>query len=334
MASFSPDLLPSELAYEGEFGTEVAIFLPFVFWLWTNGLLGRRRVLSYRGMEPFYYFLPHEQFFGQAKKRRLVTPVKRPSYLPQKSELTSTASPYFVWPNYKQRYQQLPHLLRSSKPIIIINNKFCREWNRGPTNYIHLDILRYIFSTLSHDYQLIYIREGIRQLPPDYSQDHNSSLNDYHDDALLTDFPSVRVFDDDLARLGGDVSYNELKLRLFSNCNRFISSQGGGSYVAALFPGSVMALMHRAGREICHSYLNGFFSHSSETPPKLLIATNDSEMARAADALGRSIVRGGLGEFSVDDEKVVHELSPASKHDPSHSPRAEGSQPVQIRRTG
>ena len=45
------------IEYTGEYGAELTTFLPFAFWLKTQGLLSGRRVVTYRGMRPYYYFL-------------------------------------------------------------------------------------------------------------------------------------------------------------------------------------------------------------------------------------------------------------------------------------
>src|ERR1044072_1308639 len=51
-----------KIEYTGEFGAEVATFIPFVAWLKAEGLLSGRRVLTYPGMRPYYFFLEDREY--------------------------------------------------------------------------------------------------------------------------------------------------------------------------------------------------------------------------------------------------------------------------------
>ena len=57
------------LEYQGEFGGEIANFIPFVNWLYLHEYLRNARVSTYRGMEPFYFFLQPDQILTRNERR-------------------------------------------------------------------------------------------------------------------------------------------------------------------------------------------------------------------------------------------------------------------------
>jgi hypothetical protein len=48
--SFADTELPNTLEFRGEFGSELACFLPFVYWLHSIGAMSGKTVLTYAGM--------------------------------------------------------------------------------------------------------------------------------------------------------------------------------------------------------------------------------------------------------------------------------------------
>ena len=81
-----------------------------------------------------------------------------------------------------------------------------------------------------------------------------------------------------------DLSYNELQLRLFAGCERFVSVLGGSSYLASWF-GGVNVVYARRGWEVdCGAYERWFDRFSgarvvAAAPPQSLLATIDRELA-------------------------------------------------------
>src|SRR5689334_20147291 len=93
--------IPDTLEYTGEFGIELVAFIPFVHWLQANGHMESRRVLTYAGMRPFYYFLAHSQYAEKAGPRTIVEASRRPSYWPTRRVGRSTAKkPSELFPDY------------------------------------------------------------------------------------------------------------------------------------------------------------------------------------------------------------------------------------------
>ena len=117
------------------------------------------------------------------------------------------------------------------KEKIIIFNRYNSEWGGPPINYLDLETLDKLFKLLSSDYQVIYINltkgekyfDGAKPL----------TLND---ESILKKYPKVLTIYDVLDN-NPNLSYNETQLRLFSNCNKFISSNGGQLILSAYFGG-------------------------------------------------------------------------------------------------
>ena len=120
------ETLPEILEYSGEFGPELVGFVPFVYWLYLSNLLGTRKVRSYSGMRPFYWFLSEQQFEEKQERRRFVRPAERNKYLPNPVEHLAVKSPYERFPDYRAVYAgRFPQ--QHSKPLLIVANKHCSK---------------------------------------------------------------------------------------------------------------------------------------------------------------------------------------------------------------
>jgi hypothetical protein len=257
--------------------------------------------------------LPH------LRKSRIVGCVPREQrlqYLPNSFEHTSIKTDREVYPDFRAVYAN--KLKLANKPLLIVLNKYCDEWSLGPINYIPLDALRDIFARFSDQYQIVYLREGQGVIDLEslgHSGDHNTPF-EFDDDSLLREHPGVLSFQE-LVRDRRDLSYNEVKLMLFSDCRHFISSQGGGGYLAALMPGNVMLLMHRCGSEVRHSYVHGHYKYAANPSPTLLVASKTRELL---DAL--PIFDGARSQQDIESDSslsaLLQSLDPKRLHDPDH----------------
>ncbi len=163
----------------------------------------------------------------------------------------------------------MPDIARPDRPILVIHNKHCDEWCSGPVNFLPIPLLRAIFETLSSRYTIVYIRHGLVKGGNGYVDDHNMSL-DFEDGALLQEYDDVIDFADLYRQhldLGGNQDLNTFKSVLYSRCHHFISSQGGGAHQIALFSGSMLAILHRRGRESEWAYAKGYYSFMADIPP-------------------------------------------------------------------
>lgn len=292
--------LPDVIEFHGEFGAELILFLPFCEWASRAGILADRELRVHAGMRCFYDHMNIGRLTEKTETRNAMTRVHRPIYLPVRDEHVfrpEHLSALMVYPNLRAKFARMPidlGLPRSGRKLLVVHNKSVPEWTVGPLNRIPLDTLECIFDTLSTEFDIVYIRHGMRGPQHGYSDDVESL--DFGDRELLQRFPSVLVFDDlhadHLAR-GGTYDVNTFKNVLYSRCFHFITSQGGGAHHIAMFEGSIVAVMHVRGRERVLAYRGGYYSFMARIPPLLLVAGNAQELQESAGAFRGSAVIAG-----------------------------------------
>jgi hypothetical protein len=281
--------LPLNLDYTGEFGPELVLFLPFVNWLSSKGLLTNRKITTYKGMNCFYDDLYCKEIIEKSQKRCYTPLHYRPNWLPVKNEHNfdlNGPSPQHLYPDLRDKFSKLTLTSNlGSYPLLIIHNKYNDEWSSGPHNHIDIDTLRILFNKLSNKFTIVYIRHGISVNNYDFVHDDNSLLpfNDYD---VLKEFPQVLSFEDlyisHLAQ-GGSQSLNLFKNLLYSRCYNFISSQGGGSHQIAFYKGSRIAILHKRGSEIEWAYEKGYYQFIPSIPHKLAICQSYDELIKSLD---------------------------------------------------
>lgn len=236
----------SNLEYIGEYGSELGVFIPFVYYLKTHGLLGGRKVISYQGMRPYYYFLEDTEYEEKQHPRVWVHPHGRhylPAHLKSDDEVFGSATvaplPEFHPPPYAAHYKSLPGLeFRAPKPLVLIQNKYNSEWGGPPVNYFSLEDLHAMVSALTPHFFVVYIRTNTLRVPG-YSHDHNEEASfEFHDKPMLLNaFPKDFVIIEDLLHAYHTTfDFNTLKCVLQAHAFATISTIGGFNYYDAFFP--------------------------------------------------------------------------------------------------
>ena len=164
-------------------------------------------------------------------------------------------------PPYKTQFHNsnFDHLI-TTKPLLVVQNKYNREWgkkNHPPVNTIPLPTLISLFEKLSTKYHIVYVRPTPRRLPSDlsYSWDHNTDVPWNEDfDWIETHNSSTNNYIYTLEEMMTwpsyvDAGYNDVKLELFSVCKNYISVQGGGSFLIAYFAEKLL-MLHKEGPEM------------------------------------------------------------------------------------
>lgn len=300
--------LPDVLEFDGEFGAEINSFVPFIYWLHMAGLMRKRRVLTFDGMRPFYFFLDADQIEMRTRDRLFVAPLDRPEWLPTRNDHASVPTAFEIFPDYRTHFRNT--LFDSDKPLLVVHNKYTLEWHRRPMNFLALPLLDRIFSGLADRFTIIYTRGGIRGKRTDFSDDeqHSYELADY---ALVRRHPHVLLFEDIVAKSADRYSYNELKLMLYASSYFHITTQGGNAHLAALFSGSLIGILHRYGQEITHTYAHGHFQYASNPRPDYLICRSGEEMLLALDVFLASEVVAGRVQLPAQYADIVTAFSPA-----------------------
>ncbi|MGF1550680.1 MAG: hypothetical protein ACFBQW_09190, partial [Sphingomonadaceae bacterium] len=252
------------IEYFGEYGDEIASFVPLVAWMRDEGRLEGRKVRTYRGMEPYYFFLDPDQLELKDDARRWHRNAER--VWPSRHAAYARPRPWLRPPDYRAHY--LPRARRFARPTLFVQNKFAVEWEGGPVNFLPLRPLAEVLRMARGRFQTVYSRPGIMGALEGYSRDHNIFCH-YPDVALLKRFPEVLVLEQMAAREGR--SYNELKLEILAGAHLFLSSQGGGSYILAAHGDSLLVILHLEGAEFPGAYREGLFTFLADPPPRLAV---------------------------------------------------------------
>ena len=309
--------LPEDIEYTGEFGPELVLALPFFTWLSQAGLLRSRRIVTYKGMRVFYEDLDCREIVEKDGKREYIHPRKRPAFLPRKNEHSFDGhgrSNLHVWPDLRARFQKfplLPDICVDGRPLLIVHNKYCNEWNRGPINFMSVELLRSIFQSLSPHFTIVYIRHGMKPVEG-YVEDENQ-LMELDDRPLIEQSDNVWLFDDlydEHKRRGGDQDLNTFKNVLYSRCHHFISSQGGGAHQIALYSGSLMTVLHRKGSEEKWAYSEGYYNFMARVPPILAVARNDQDILSALPLYVGTTVLDDRTYLAFGAAAILEQLSP------------------------
>ncbi len=225
--------------YDGEFGPELQTVIPYAYHLSQHRAL--EKTVGCVDTKCLYYFSEnHEERYTRRRFATLEERVKKGipnpnEHVPRLDQTQWTAPPYkaefrnerFVW----------------SKEPVVISNKFNQEWCDDPVNYLGLPELEQILMLLKESYQIIYCRP----LPGDIIWDANTSRS-FQDFELVSRHPEVLTIQQ-LHADNPDLTFNELQLRVYANCERFISVQGGNSVLASYFGGTNIIYVVQ-GREL------------------------------------------------------------------------------------
>lgn len=296
--------LPLQLRFEGEFGAEINSFVPFIHWLWVSGEFGPRQIVTYRGMEPFYAFLPPDRILTVSEPRRYVPPASRPPWLPTRDDHAPRNRARELFPDYRTLFAN--DLFAFEKPLLILHNKFSTEWGGPPVNFLPPDLLAETLAVLSERFQIVYSRPGLCPAAG-YSGDHQPDHN-LDERPILREFPEIQIFEDLAADLEPIYSYNQLKLMLYANSWFHITVQGGNAHLAAILSGSLILIYHLAGQELRHSYHGGHFAHATAPTPTLLIARSATQFCDALPVVKRARRIGGRVHVDVRDAEAAEEI--------------------------
>ncbi|HVK79077.1 MAG TPA: hypothetical protein VM915_00560 [Verrucomicrobiae bacterium] len=281
--------------FSGEFGNEITTFIPLAHWLKREGHLNGRRVRTYQGMRPYYFFLDDDQLETKSAQRTPLTPLLRD--WPSNRTYAATKRYWHAPPDFRAYYAGQAR--RFEKPILFVQNKFAAEWNFGPINFLPLGELRRLLKLTSDRFQIIYSRPGAIADLAGYSLDDNSFCH-YPDLAVLKEFPEALILEEMVRDEGRP--YNEVKLEVLAGAYAFFTVQGGSAHILSAFGESLLAILHRRGDEYPHAYARGPYKFLSPSPPEILVARTDAQL--------RHLVKMFAHVDVVDDKVAMNTMHP------------------------
>jgi hypothetical protein len=283
------------IEYKGEYGAEITTFVPFVAWLKQEGLLAGRRVITYAGMRPYYFFLDDDEFQAKFERRSFVRPQRR--FWPSNSTYDATRQRWHACPDYRSHFKGRGRTF--DRPVLFVQNKFTVEWDVGPINYLPLILLQKLFQRSADRFHVVYSRPRDSIEGKGYTADDNSSC-EYPDIAMARQFEHVEILEETCLATGAD--YNTTKLEILAKTHVFVATQGGGAHLLACFGNSILLILHRRGAEYPHAYTSGPYKYLSDPPPLLLLAQTDEALAEGLKVVVTASVRNGMA--------VIHDRAP------------------------
>ena len=249
-----------------EFGIELALALPYAYWLHEQGKL--EKVITSKGMKPFYYFcdnveekydfrtidnsaagldsLPNSWIYGNKKNAELYKKDWEHWKSFRDVERGCGILDYTEWkmPDYKNHYKN--DKFKFEKPFIVVANRYNWEHGGPPIGHFNIKCLYEIFNYLTDSgYMVIYKRPKNTEFPID--QNEMNTLRNGEElkaevDGIgtMTDFDLTEQYDDvclfdDFLKDYPQYTYNELQLNLFANAEGFIGMSGGSTLLLSLF---------------------------------------------------------------------------------------------------
>lgn len=231
-----------------EFGYELISVIPYANCLASKALL--TETISGNDTECLYYFSPKHTINTEPRSWYNTPKCTTPNIKIHTNKLDKSQ---FLAPDYKNRYAN--DRFKFDKETVIICNRINVEWSTKPINYFDLETLKKMFDLLSNKYQIVYI--NIEGRPELYDNENPISIGDYD---LLKSYPKV-INIHDLHRENSDLTFNELQLMLFANCQKFITMNGGHALLAAYFGGEniIMSKQGKVQAQELKENVNSFY---------------------------------------------------------------------------
>jgi len=233
-----------------EFGYELQLVIPYAYYLHNNGLL--KETTSCLNTKELYFF---SNKHIETYTARTFNYPNVPNKTPHVKELN-----YLQWtpPPYKNIFKN--DIFLYDKPLLIIHNKFNKEWKLDPINYINKETLNQIFDFCKNKYKIVYIRPKNKNIITD-----NSKIFDLNERDVLQMHDIIDANDlyEEKKEMHNISNFNHFQLLLHSNCNHFISVQGGNSVLASYFGGTNIIYAKRGSELLCDSYSSHYKKYSN-----------------------------------------------------------------------
>jgi hypothetical protein len=229
-------------SFNMEFGYELLSAVPYAYELHLKGEL--EETISGHDTAPLYYFSPkHTEntitrgWHNMGRARRGGLPY---TFIHQPEQPAKEFPPYKeIYANEEYKYE---------KPILCIGNRKNTEWNVEAINFFDEEILDWMFTNLKDQYEIIYFPVAIPKELQDNVDPHPL------EDKELARKHGIKLFTD----LCEGKSWNETILKVYANCEYYITMNGGYSILASMFSGTNI-IYSKPGKVQTKEIVNGSF---------------------------------------------------------------------------
>jgi len=260
-----------------EFGIELALALPYAYWLHEQGKL--EKVITSKGMKPFYYFcdnveekyehrtidnavaglnsLPNSWIYGMKENAELYKEEWEHWKSFRDVDRGCGILDYREWkmPEYTNRFKNDKFVFE--KPFIVIANRYNWEHGGKPVGYFNIKCLYEMFNYLTDNgYIVIYKRPKNTEFPLDQNEMNTIYNREVLTDnvegiGLISDYDLTKYYDDvilveNVLSKAKDYTYNELQLNLFANSDGFIGISGGSTLLLNLFQKPTLTYLYNS----------------------------------------------------------------------------------------
>lgn len=231
-----------------EFGYELLSVIPYAYYLHQEGRL--ESTISGYDTKCLYFFSPNHQEIHEQRSWKSVEKLKRQNFPNIEIHRNQLDWDKFVSPPFKEHYSESKIVFE--KETVVIFNRYCNEWGNRPINFLDTETLDKLFSMLNEKYQIVYLN-----LNHDNKYfDHLPPLV-FDDSSVLKKYPNIITFKE-LQQNYPNLTINEIQLRLFAGCKKYISSNGGQLILSAFFGGEHI-IFSKECREL-NPNVNSFYS--------------------------------------------------------------------------
>jgi len=251
------EMLGDGTQYFGEFAFEHLAVIPYAYWLHEQGKL--KFTASTRDTRCFYYFSPDHT---EVDVERDYVPITEYP-VGERGRRTFDAGEFPAdldttrWkpPPYREVYGHDQRFRWPKPPVVVCNKASSEPHLEGgfSVNALSVDLLLELIGELRQQYTVIYNRPRAVDIVVDQSETREPG----DIEAVQRAFPDVLTIQELHAR-HPDLTFNELQLRVFASCERFVSVLGGVSYLASYFGGTTIVYARKGWEVECGAFENWF----------------------------------------------------------------------------
>ena len=266
-----------QLVVISEYGPELLLWVCYYHYLLKAGLLFDNIVTTYKGMRPYYYFLPDAQVVEREGNRTWLGAEHRPFLVNPSEHVARFDTRCWTPPPYRAFYANSLFSF-AKKPLLVIHNKHNAEWESlTPINTLSVGLLDDLCRILTPSYTVVYSRPSLGLTG--YSYDHNPLVELTADKDMLKARHTDVILYEDLLQRFPTYSYNHLKLLLHAACENYVCVQGGNAHMVSFFF-QRMVVLHKRGSELKSGAYGGWYHDTRPVADKVLRVALTEEQVR------------------------------------------------------